>query len=748
MTFLQYLIQVNLYLVLFYGFYRLLLVNETFYTLNRIYLVGSAVLSFGIPFWYSDYVQSFFITQQVNAVFYTVLSPAVFGVKASAENPFTWYDLLKLFYGVCTLFLSIKLIFNFLQLKRILENTEGYTKHGAGFSFFNFVFVDKDLQKHEVVMEHEYVHIKQLHSADVILFEVIAVLCWFNPVVYFYKKSVKHIHEFIADDIASRLEASKADYAMLLFSQQFGLNPHQLTNQFIDKSTLKRRIEMLHKPRSRKIALLKYGFTAPLFALMLVIASASIAKNNGIKKVEKLVETTAKMPITELSISPIKELLNEKETPVKGKVTAAEDGKPLAGVMITVKDKNRGTTTDIDGNYEINASSVDELIFTFIGLEVNTVPVTDKKVINVSLKSEKLSNLPTTIEKYDVVPNNLNEVVVVGYSRNGNEIKEDVFTTVDELPTFPGGVKELYRFIGQNIKYPAAAQRANTQGKVFVKFIVRKDGSTSDMTVLKGIGNGCDEETMRVISILPKWNPGKQNGKPVNVYFTMPVNFVLEEDKTTLTKGNFPWEKLIVVEKGEIRTFTDKESINKETERLKPLLQSGSVKEEISINTIEKSMTIKILDKQKNVNQASENVIDADPLFVLDGKVISQAEMSGIKPNDIATMDVLKNTSANAIYGEKGKNGVVVITTKNAVQAKEESNFTIKGKQLYTIKIGNKRQIIDAKTANDYSTDRIMQVNVIKVGEIKTRKTSLNEYEQKVLNEGYDGWVDIWIREQ
>lgn len=737
MTFLHYLIQVNLYLVLFYGFYRLLLSNETFYNLNRIYLVGSAVLSFGIPFWYSDYIQSFFITQQVNAVFYTVLSPAVLGAKASAENPFTWFDLLKVFYGFCTIFLSIKLIFNFLQLKRILENSDNYSKFGAGFSFFNFVFVDKDLQKHEVVMEHEYVHIKQLHSADVILFEVIAVLCWFNPVVYFYKKSVKHIHEFIADDIASKLEASKADYAMLLFSQQFGLNPHQLTNQFIDKSTLKRRIEMLHKPRSRKIALLKYGFTAPLFALMLVIASASIAKNNGIKKVEKIVEKTAEMPITELSILPIKEILAEKETPVKGKVTAAEDGKPLAGVAIVVKGKNMGTTTDVDGNYMINATPSDELIFTFVGFKTSTVPVTDKKVIDVKLKSRK-----------DGTPIGLHEVVVAGYKPTINYESEEIFTTVEEQPSFPDGIKNMYQYIARNLRYPEAARRANVQGKVFVKFIVRKDGSVSDLQILKGIGFGCDEETVRVLGSMPKWNPGKQNAKPVSVYFTMPVNFVLEEGKQNIAKADFPWEKLIVVEKGEIRTFTDKASINKETERLKPLLQSGSIKEEISINTIEKSMTIKILDKQKNINQAFENVIDGDPLFVVDGKVISQAEMSGIKPNDIATMDVLKNTSATAIYGEKGKNGVVVITTKKTVQAKEESNFTIKGKQLYTIKIGNKRQIIDAKTANDYATDRIMQVNVVKVGDIRTRKTSLNEYEEKVLKEGYDGWIDIWVREQ
>jgi len=274
---------------------------------------------------------------------------------------------------------------------------------------------------------------------------------------------------------------------------------------------------------------------------------------------------------------------------------------------------------------------------------------------------------------------------------------------------------------------------------------VRKDGSVSDLKVLKGIGFGCDEETVRVLGSMPKWNPGKQNGKPVSVYFTIPVNFVLEEDKKALTKGEFPWEKLIVVEKGEIKTFTDKEAINRETERLKPLLQSGSIKEEISVNTIEKSMTIRILDKPKGFEIRSNilNQPDIDPLFVIDGKVTPKDEMSSIKPEDILTMEFLKNASATAIYGEKGKNGVVVITTTKLAQAKEESNFVIKGKQLYKIKIGNKRQIIDAKNANDYSTERIMQVNVVKVGDIKTRKTGLNEYEEKVLKEGFHGWVDI-----
>ncbi len=372
------------------------------------------------------------------------------------------------------------------------------------------------------------------------------------------------------------------------------------------------------------------------------------------------------------------------------------------------------------------------------------MPVTDKKIINVNLKS-----------KDSGTPIGLHEVVVAGLKPTINFESEEIFTTVEENPSFHNGIKNMYQYIARNLRYPEPARRAHVQGKVFVKFVVRKDGSVSDLHVLKGIGFGCDEETVRVLGSMPKWTPGEQSGKPVSVYFTMPVNFVLEEDKTALIKGEFPWEKLIVIEKGEIKTFTDKEEIRKENERLKPLLQSGSIKEEISVNTIEKSMTIRILDKPKtsergvNVfSQPNVDIVNGEPLFVIDGKVVSEDGISNLKPDDIATMEVLKNASGTAIYGEKGKNGVIVITTKKVAQAKEESNYVIKGKQLYTIKIGNKRQIIDAKNANDYSADRIMQVNVVKVGEIKSRKTGLNEYEEKVLKDAYDGWVDIWVREQ
>lgn len=102
------------------------------------------------------------------------------------------------------------------------------------------------------------------------------------------------------------------------------------------------------------------------------------------------------------------------------------------------------------------------------------------------------------------------------------------FTSVEVMPEFTGGVVELYRWLGKNLNYPSAAVRAGVEGKVFVKFIVEKDGSISQLKVMKGIGFGCDEEALRVLKNMPKWSPGLQNGKPVRVYFTIPIAFRLQ----------------------------------------------------------------------------------------------------------------------------------------------------------------------------------------------------------------------------
>jgi periplasmic protein TonB len=106
--------------------------------------------------------------------------------------------------------------------------------------------------------------------------------------------------------------------------------------------------------------------------------------------------------------------------------------------------------------------------------------------------------------------------------------EEEIFTVVEQNPEFVGGTAAMYAWLGKNIKYPAAAQRANISGKVFVSFTVNTDGSITDAQVLKGLGFGTDEEAIRVVKSMPKWKPGKQSGRAVRVKYNLPISFQLE----------------------------------------------------------------------------------------------------------------------------------------------------------------------------------------------------------------------------
>ena len=105
---------------------------------------------------------------------------------------------------------------------------------------------------------------------------------------------------------------------------------------------------------------------------------------------------------------------------------------------------------------------------------------------------------------------------------------EVIFQVVEQNPEFPGGMGELYKFLGEKTKYPPIAKESGIQGRVFVNFVVERDGSISNVKVLRGIGGGCDEEAIRVVKSMPKWKPGKQRGKAVRVSFNLPIKFTLQ----------------------------------------------------------------------------------------------------------------------------------------------------------------------------------------------------------------------------
>lgn len=295
----QYLLLVNLYLVLFYGFYAILLRMETFFNLNRAYLVTSALMSFFIPLVHYNWVSKLFITQRVQQTLSVYARPiTIYQYKPIEEQHITIGNLIFVIYAIGILFLAIRLIGQLISLRRIISQPESTT----AFSFFNSIKLGPDLDNQDIIEAHELVHARQWHSADVLLIEAIAIINWFNPIVYVYKRGIKHIHEFIADKQAVENGTTKAEYALLLLSQTLETPAHDLVTPFFNNSLLKRRILMLQKSRSTYIALVKYGLSVPLFMLMLVLSSAAVIKNHTIRFFNHKAEEVLAAPATSLTV--------------------------------------------------------------------------------------------------------------------------------------------------------------------------------------------------------------------------------------------------------------------------------------------------------------------------------------------------------------------------------------------------------------------------------------------------------------
>jgi periplasmic protein TonB len=130
--------------------------------------------------------------------------------------------------------------------------------------------------------------------------------------------------------------------------------------------------------------------------------------------------------------------------------------------------------------------------------------------------------------KFDVeVTEDTKVEAVTVVAEEPKEEVDEIFSVVEETATPKGGLPAFYKFVGEKMKYPAQARRMGVEGKVFVQFVIGKDGSINDVKIIKGIGAGCDEEAARVMQSAPSWNPGKQRGKPVKQRYTLPIIFKL-----------------------------------------------------------------------------------------------------------------------------------------------------------------------------------------------------------------------------
>ena len=198
------------------------------------------------------------------------------------------------------------------------------------------------------------------------------------------------------------------------------------------------------------------------------------------------------------------------------------------------------------------------------------------------------------------------------------DAREEAFDVVEQMPEFPGGPKALMEYLMKNVNYPKSAFDANIQGRVLAQFVVDKEGTVRGAKIIKSVDPALDNEALRVINSMPKWTPGRQNGKLVNVKYTIPVTFNLQGD--------------------------DKEEGSE--------VQLTTTSDGVSVGTPSGSVQIRHFGTTR------------DPLFIVDGVKTSAEKVKAMDAKTIDRMEVLNDNSAVEKYGDEAKGGVVVITTK------------------------------------------------------------------------------------
>ncbi|WGQ08063.1 TonB family protein [Pedobacter gandavensis] len=566
MSWAHYILQANIYLVIFYGFYKLFLANETYFTMNRIYLVMAGILSLAIPFLRIEW----FTKQPVAQPIYSgvdQLQDFVTQVSIYPDVPerFSTGNLLVLIYLAGVMIFSLFFMYKLAAVYRLLkQNTTG-----NAFSFFSKKRIDPSLPQLGIINKHEEIHITQLHSLDILFFELLSIFTWFNPIIYGYKYTIKNIHEYLADEEAAKFQGDKEQYALLLLSKAFGIAPNSLTNTFFNKSLIKKRIFMLHKKRSTRTAILKYGLFLPLFAITLMLSSATIRSNETIIAVTEEIPLNEPLTaINEVIVAPVKASLSSKKakmvkttildlkSPVWDKFydfsrkriryPAAAQESGLQGHSQIKFSLKAGEVSNISILKKLGAGCDAEVIRVLTAYEGFTAAQDGNYTLPVLFKNDESASpiknpVLTKLKGYT----NLNLITIIGFGKitataaegktgSLNEVAvsvEDVkvydFVNVDRQPSFPGGMANFYSYIKNSIKYPKEAYANKIEGKTFLSFIVEKDGKLSDIKVERTLGYGTDEEAIRVLRESPKWDPGIVNRTPVRVKYNIPINFSL-----------------------------------------------------------------------------------------------------------------------------------------------------------------------------------------------------------------------------
>jgi TonB family protein len=469
----NYLLESGISLSLFALAFLLFLRKETFFRTNRMFLLLSVTFSLLLPMIAIPVYTAVPTTlPEVTVTPYRNLLETVIissqKISGTVESFVLSSRLLVMLWLAGVIIMTLIFIFRIVQIVLIVRKSQteelpGYRlvltgRDNPPFSFLHSLFVPEnhtDIPGYDRIIRHELEHIRQGHTYDILILDILLIFQWFNPFIWLLKRAVRENHEYLVDRAVLSSGVSTEEYKQILISQVAGTQVYAASH--FNYSLLKNRFKMMTKIPSRKIAGIKIT-SGILIALALVVIFACEQKKSSSEKIMAV---------------------------------ATENG------SITFS----GTPDDVKKVSELLKSG---------NFEVSTVEKPDGNAQLVLKEKSSDVRYVTTDET------------------NAGQVTDEVFTVVEKMPEFPGGQDSLRMVIAKSVDYPVEAAKLGMQGKVYVTFVVGKDGVVRNAKIIRGVSPMLDKEALRVINSLPNWVPGEQGGKKVSVAFTLPISFVLQ----------------------------------------------------------------------------------------------------------------------------------------------------------------------------------------------------------------------------
>jgi hypothetical protein len=390
---------------------------------------------------------------------------------------------------------------------RIVEND----KYGLPFSFFNTVYINPkfhtgaDLTN---ILAHEKVHIRENHWFDLLLIEVLTILFWFNPFVWLFERSIKQNHEYLADEGVLAQGFSVGRYQAILVNQLMGMQIIGITNN-LNYSLNKKRMKMMTKMKTPKTRAFRIIWALPAFALILL----------AFAEPEYIMDSNSNI-VNESVTNNYQEKVN-----IQAKVLD-DEGNPIEGASVVIYGKLAGTMTDANGMFSLSITRTDRISISYVGF------TSQVKLFSDFEQNKNKDDSPITITLIrGVIKLDIDEILKKGKpdeivsaessSREKKSSEKEVYTIVEALPEYPGG---LYAFANE-IKEKIS--KLDYSGKVEVGLTVDKNGNIQIYQIV--LGGIISEEFSKKMSTqfysTKKWTPGKQRGKAVPVNYYIEMNF-------------------------------------------------------------------------------------------------------------------------------------------------------------------------------------------------------------------------------